>query len=146
MKTFAPELSALMIIFRSTGPVISTRRSCRSAGIGGDRPGAAADSGGLGQEVGLPAGVETRLDLAAPLEQGAAAAAEAALEHRDELERGGREDRLGARNGRAPQDDSCGSDIGCPTVLNASAQFASGGLHIIVIWMLESISSCRISC
>src|SRR5881628_1437539 len=34
MKTLAPELSALMIILRSTGPVISTRRSARSAGIG----------------------------------------------------------------------------------------------------------------
>ncbi len=34
MKTFAPELSALMIIFRSTGPVISTRRFCRSRGMG----------------------------------------------------------------------------------------------------------------
>ncbi len=33
MKHFAPELSALMIILRSTGPVISTRRSCRSAGM-----------------------------------------------------------------------------------------------------------------
>jgi hypothetical protein len=27
--TFAPELSALMVIFRSVGPVISTRRSTR---------------------------------------------------------------------------------------------------------------------
>ena len=27
MNTFAPELRALMIIFRSTGPVISARRS-----------------------------------------------------------------------------------------------------------------------
>src|SRR5208283_1680180 len=34
MKTLAPELSALMIIFRSGGPVISTRRSRRSEGIG----------------------------------------------------------------------------------------------------------------
>ena len=34
MKTFAPELSALMTIFRSTGPVISVRRSRRSAGAG----------------------------------------------------------------------------------------------------------------
>src|ERR1043166_1527358 len=33
MKTLAPELSALITIFRSTGPVISVRRSCRSAGI-----------------------------------------------------------------------------------------------------------------
>jgi hypothetical protein len=34
MNTFAPELSALMIILRSTGPVISARRSCGSAGAG----------------------------------------------------------------------------------------------------------------
>src|SRR5712692_3178900 len=34
MNVLAPELSALMIILRSTGPVISTRRSWRSAGIG----------------------------------------------------------------------------------------------------------------
>ena len=32
MKTLAPELRALIIIFGSTGPVISTRRSSRSAG------------------------------------------------------------------------------------------------------------------
>ena len=37
MNTLAPELSALMIILRSTGPVISTRRSCRSAGAGATR-------------------------------------------------------------------------------------------------------------
>ena len=34
MKTFAPELKALIIIFRSTGPVISTHRFCRSGGVG----------------------------------------------------------------------------------------------------------------
>jgi hypothetical protein len=34
MNTLAPELSALMIIFRSVGPVISTRRSARSGGGG----------------------------------------------------------------------------------------------------------------
>ena len=33
MKQDAPEFSALMIILRSTGPVISTRRSVRSAGV-----------------------------------------------------------------------------------------------------------------
>ena len=37
MKTLAPEFSALTIILRSTGPVISTRRSSRSAGIGATR-------------------------------------------------------------------------------------------------------------
>ena len=34
MNTLAPELRALMTILRSTGPVISTRRSNRSAGRG----------------------------------------------------------------------------------------------------------------
>ena len=34
MNTLAPELSALMIVFRSVGPVISTRRSWRPAGMG----------------------------------------------------------------------------------------------------------------
>ncbi len=33
MNTSAPELSALIIILRSTGPVISTWRFCRSAGV-----------------------------------------------------------------------------------------------------------------
>src|SRR5207302_883891 len=37
MKTCAPEFSALIIILRSTGPVISTRRSRRSAGASGTR-------------------------------------------------------------------------------------------------------------
>ena len=35
MKTFAPELRALIIIFRSTGPVISTRRSRSALGASG---------------------------------------------------------------------------------------------------------------
>ena len=52
MKTRAPELRALIIIFGSAGPVISTRRSSRSAGAGATRQSAAADVGGLGQEVG----------------------------------------------------------------------------------------------
>ncbi len=34
MKQDAPELSALMIILRSTGPVISTRRSWMASGTG----------------------------------------------------------------------------------------------------------------
>src|SRR2546428_750420 len=37
MNTFAPEFSALIIIFRSTGPVISTRRSWRSFGTDATR-------------------------------------------------------------------------------------------------------------
>ncbi len=34
MNIFAPEFNALITIFRSTGPVISTRRSCKSFGSG----------------------------------------------------------------------------------------------------------------
>ena len=34
MYTLAPELRALMTILRSTGPVISTRRSWMSSGMG----------------------------------------------------------------------------------------------------------------
>ena len=37
MNIFAPELSALITIFRSTGPVISTRRSWSSSGTGATR-------------------------------------------------------------------------------------------------------------
>ena len=37
MNIRAPELRALMTIFRSTGPVISTRRSCSAAGTGSTR-------------------------------------------------------------------------------------------------------------
>ena len=34
MNTLAPEFSALIIILRSTGPVISAQRQLRSAGVG----------------------------------------------------------------------------------------------------------------
>jgi hypothetical protein len=34
MKTLAPQFSALIIIFRSVSPVISTRRSSSSGGVG----------------------------------------------------------------------------------------------------------------
>jgi hypothetical protein len=37
MKTLAPEFSALMTIFGSVGPVISTRRSCSASGSGATR-------------------------------------------------------------------------------------------------------------
>ena len=58
MKTLAPEFSALMIILRSTGPVISTRRSSRSVRNGRDRPLALADARGLREEVGHAAVVD----------------------------------------------------------------------------------------
>jgi hypothetical protein len=37
MNTLAPQLSALITILRSVGPVISTRRSLMSSGIGAAR-------------------------------------------------------------------------------------------------------------
>ena len=87
MKTFAPELSALMIILRSTGPVISTRRSSRSAGIGATVQSPSRIARGLGQEVGQLAGVEARLALGAARQRGAARLGpEAPLEVDDELE------------------------------------------------------------
>ena len=52
MNIFAPELSALITIFRSTGPVISTRRSCSSAGTGATRQSPSRTSSCLGEEVG----------------------------------------------------------------------------------------------
>src|SRR6266545_3445265 len=52
MKQRAPELSALIIIFRSTGPVISTRRSCKSGGAGSTRQSASRSSRVSGRKSG----------------------------------------------------------------------------------------------
>ena len=80
MNTLAPELSALMTILRSTGPVISTRRSCDVGGHRRAGPVAFAHGPRLGQEVGQLAGVELRLPRGAAREQLGAAAAECALQ------------------------------------------------------------------
>ena len=70
MKTFAPELSALMIILRSTGPgdldAAVERGPC---GSGATVHSPSRIVGGLGQEVGPLAGVEARLPLAPAREQ-----------------------------------------------------------------------------
>ena len=63
MNTLAPEFNALMIILRSTGPVISTRRSSKSAGKRSHLPVALADFGGLRQEIGALTGIESLLSL-----------------------------------------------------------------------------------
>ena len=52
MKTFAPEFRALIIIFGSAGPVISTRRSSRSAGAGATRQSPARTSAVAGRKSG----------------------------------------------------------------------------------------------
>ena len=58
MKTRAPELSALIIILRSTGPVISQRRSRRSAGASATRHSASRTSFVSGRKRGSLARVE----------------------------------------------------------------------------------------
>ncbi len=84
MKTFAPELSALIIILRSTGPVISTRRSRISAGSGATVQAASRIGLRLCEEVGLFAGIEPLLPLVAGVEQRLAARIEGALQIDDE--------------------------------------------------------------
>ena len=90
MNTLAPELSALMIILRSTGPVISTRRSWMSAGTGAHVQSPSRIGARLGQEVRQLAGVEPRLARDAAREQLGAARAERALQP------GGEGDRVAA--------------------------------------------------
>ena len=87
MNTLAPELSALMIILRSTGPVISTRRSSMSAGTGAQVQCASRIARVSAQEIGALAGVELALPRAAAREQLRAPAAEGALQPRHERHR-----------------------------------------------------------
>ena len=94
MKTRAPELSALIIILRSTGPVISQRRSRRSAGASADPPVGVAEIARLGQEARQLARVELELPLVPPLEQLAPARIQLAVQAPDEVERLAREDFL----------------------------------------------------
>ena len=87
MKQRAPELSALIIILRSTGPVIS-----HAAVTGGrrdrrDLPVAVSDLPGLGEEVGQLARVDALLPLGARREKPLALRVEAPVQARDELER-----------------------------------------------------------
>ena len=95
MKTLAPELSALIIILRSTGPVISTRRSASGLGRLGHRPVAGADLGGLGQEVGALAGVEAGLAFGPGGQQLPPAGVEAVVQAGEELDRLRGEDPVG---------------------------------------------------
>ena len=84
MKTLAPEFSALMIILRSTGPVISTRRSRMSCGSGATVQSLSRIFARLGQEIGLLPGVQPRLALDPGCQQLLAARIEAALQVGDE--------------------------------------------------------------
>ena len=92
MKTFAPELSALITIFRSTGPVISTRRSTMSAGIDAQVQSPSRIARGLRQEIGQRPAIEFGLPLRATGHEVGAATAERPLELGRERDRVGRQD------------------------------------------------------
>ena len=97
MKQEAPELSALITILRSGGPVISTRRSSRSFGSGATVQSPSRMAFGLRQEVGLRAGIEPHLPLVAQRQQPPPLGIELPLEVDDEGQRLRRQDRLIAR-------------------------------------------------
>ena len=106
MNTRAPELRALIIILGSAGPVISTRRSSRSAGAGATVQAASRISLGRHAEVGPRAGVELGLALLAALEEVDAKRTEAAMEVGHERERVVGQDPVGAGDRLAPQLDA----------------------------------------
>ena len=85
MYTLAPELSALMTILRSTGPVISTRRSCRSAGAGATVQSPARIAAVSGRKSGSLPASSLALARRASLEQLPAPGIEASGELGDEL-------------------------------------------------------------
>ena len=100
MYESAPELKALMTIFASTGPVISTRRHCSAGGTGAIFQSPARMSAVSAQEVGALAGVESLGALVPHREQLLAARVEVAMQQGDELERGPRQDGLEAGQDR----------------------------------------------
>ena len=112
MKTLAPELSALMIIFRSTGPVISTRRSRRSAGIGGPFQSPARTAWRLGEEVEALARVEPGLHRPPPREQLVDARRERADEAGHERQRLAGQHALAPGHGRPTDLDTSGDGRG----------------------------------
>ena len=90
MKVFAPQLRALITILRSTGPVISTRLSCRSAGQGLTRQVLSARMPAVSaRKVGQDARVELLLPFGPACQQRIAARAELALQPGDKSDRFG---------------------------------------------------------
>jgi len=88
MKTFAPELSALIIILRSGGagdldPAVGQVGPDRR-----DRPVRVPDLLRLGQEIGQAAGIELLLALAAARQQPLALRLEAARQRAKKTQRG----------------------------------------------------------
>ena len=87
MKVEAPELSALITILRSVGPVISTRRSSRSFGCGAIFQSASRIVFRLRQEIGRLPASNSFCRAARAREQLLAARLELAVQLGDELER-----------------------------------------------------------
>ncbi len=92
MKTRAPELRALITIFRSTGPVISTRRSAICSGGGATTQSPSRTLERLLQEGRELALAQPLRALGATHEKRVALGPEAPLELREERKRLGRED------------------------------------------------------
>ncbi len=80
MKTFAPQLSALMIILRSTGPGDFDAAILDVRGYRRARPVRVADRARFRQKIGQPAGVELRLAVGTVGQQLGAATAEGSLQ------------------------------------------------------------------
>ena len=80
MNTRAPELSALITILRSTGPVISTRRSAISSGVGATRQSPARMSAVSGRKSGSSPRMQALEPLCPPRQQLDPARAERALQ------------------------------------------------------------------
>ena len=99
MKTRAPELSALIIIFGSAGPVISTRRSSKSAGAGATVQSASRISRVPGRKSSRSPASSAACRSCAPVEQVQPDVAEAALEVGDERQRLVGQDALSAGTG-----------------------------------------------
>jgi hypothetical protein len=78
MNTEEPELSALITILRSVGPIL---------GQGRHRPIGVADRARLGQKIRLPPGIELGLHLPPPRQQALALGTEFALQLDDERDR-----------------------------------------------------------
>ncbi len=98
-QTFAPEFRALIIILRSVGPVISTRRSRRSGGAGATCQSPSRTAAVSGQEV-QPAGAGDLVPLGpAGRQQLVPAVREPLVEEGDELQRPVGEDLRGPRHG-----------------------------------------------
>ncbi len=92
-QTFAPELSALMVIFRSVGPVISTRRSTRpGAGAGTRQSESSLMCRVPGRKSSVPPADRSTWRAARAASNSGPLAAELTLEHGDQAQRIGSQD------------------------------------------------------